>query len=62
MAALPMVKELNVLRDLTPRLVPGLIAPVMDQFILQRPPKTFHRRIVVTVAPPTHGRGHTELA
>lgn len=32
------VKELNVLRDLTPRLLPRLIAPVMYQFVLQRAP------------------------
>lgn len=32
------VKALNVLRDLTPRLVPRLIVPVMYQFVLQRAP------------------------
>ena len=62
MAALTVVEDLNVLRDLPAGVFPRVIAPMMHQFILQCAPETFHRGIVVTVAPPTHRCGHAELA
>ena len=59
---LPVIEDLNILRDLASSLLSRVVAPVMHQFVLQRAPKTFHRGIVVTVPPPTHGRGHAKLA
>ncbi len=59
---LPVIEALDVLGDLVPSLLTGLDAPVMHQFVLQGPPETLHRRIVVAVAAPTHGRNHATLA
>lgn len=55
MPSLTVIEELDVLRNLVSSLFTSLEMPVMHQFVLQRPPKTFHRRIVVAVASPTHG-------
>ena len=54
MPSLAVVEDLDVLRDLSPGLRPGFVTPVMYEFVLQRPPKTFHRCIVVTIPPPGH--------
>ena len=59
---LSVLEGLDVLRDLAVSLRTGLVAPVMHQLILQRSPKTLHRRIVIAVSLPTHGRGHATLA
>jgi hypothetical protein len=56
------IEALDVLHDLVLRLLTGLVAPVMHQFVLQRAPKTFRQSIIVAVAAPTHGRGHAILA
>ncbi len=61
MSPLTVVEQLNVLRDFPLGLLPRGIPPMMHQLILQRPPETLHRRIVIAVALPTHGRGHAEL-
>ena len=58
---LSVLEGLDVLHDLAVSLRTGLVAPVMRQFILQRSPKTLHRRIVIAVALPTHGRNQAEL-
>ena len=62
MPALAVVEDLDVLRDLAPDLLPRLIALMVHEFILQRAPKAFYRRIVVAVALSTHGHCHAELA
>jgi len=62
MSPLPVIEQLDVLRDLAASLLTGLVAPVMHQLILQCPSGTLHRRIVIAVALPTHGRGHAELS
>jgi hypothetical protein len=59
---LSVIEDLDVLRDLAPCLLTGLVVPVIHQFVLQRAPKTFHRSIIVAVTSPTHGRGHATLA
>ena len=61
MSPLPVVEQLDVLRDLAASLRTGLVAPVMYQLILQRPPDTLHRRVVIAIPLPTHGRGQAEL-
>src|SRR5689334_6178070 len=61
MSPLPVVEHLDVLRDLAASVLTGLVAPVMHQLILQCPPETLHRRVVIAVALPAHGRGHAEL-
>lgn len=61
MAPLAVIEELDILRDLLPDLLPRGIPPVIHPVVLQRAPKTFHRRIVVAVASPTHGRDQAEL-
>lgn len=55
MPPLMVIEDLDVLRDLAPRLLTGLVATMMHELILQRPPATLHRRVVMAIAPPTHG-------
>ena len=59
---LPVIKQLDVLRDLAPSLLTGFVAPMMHQFILQRSPETLHRGVVIAVPLPTHGRRQAILA
>ena len=61
MPPLPGVEQLDGLRDLAPRLLTGLVTPLMHQLRLQRPSDTFQRRVVIAIALPTHGRGHAKL-
>jgi hypothetical protein len=61
MPPLTIVEDLDVLRDLAPRLLPGLVATMMHELILQRPPKALHRRVVIAIPLPTHGGNHAEL-
>ena len=61
MSPLTVVEQLDVLRDLAASLCTGLVAPVMYQLILQRPPDTLHRRVVIAIALPAHGGNHAEL-
>ncbi|QPD03642.1 MAG: hypothetical protein Nkreftii_001416 [Candidatus Nitrospira kreftii] len=61
MSPLTVVERLDVLRDLAASWLTGLVAPVMHQLIFQRPPETLHRRVVIAIPLPTHGRGHAEL-
>src|SRR5215831_6969038 len=61
MPTLTVIEDLDVLRDLPPGLLPRVITPVMHQLILQCPPETLHRRVVIAVALPTHGWGQAEL-
>ncbi len=61
MPPLTVVEHLDVLCNLSPSLLPCFIPPMVHQLILQRPPETLHRRIVITIPLPTHGRGHAEL-
>ena len=58
---LPVIEDLDILRDLAVSLLTGLVATMMHQLILQRSSETLHRRVVITVTLPTHGRGHSEL-
>ncbi len=55
------IEELDGLRDLAPRLLPGFVATLMRQLILQRAPETLHRRVVIAIALPTHEGNHAEL-
>ena len=59
MPPLPVREDLDVLRDLLPRLLARLISPMMHQLIFDRP-ETPHRGIVIAIASPTHRRGQTE--
>jgi len=51
MASLAVAEDLDVLGDLMPSLLTGFVAPMVQQFVVKRAPKAFHRRIVVAVAP-----------
>ena len=61
MPPLTVIEELNVLRDLAPRLLPRIISPMMHQLIFQCPPETLHRRVVIAIALPAHGGDHADL-
>ena len=43
MSPLPVIEELDGLRDLAPRLLPGFVATLLRQLTLQRAPETLHR-------------------
>ena len=62
MPTLAVVEELNVLRDLSPGLFPCFIPPAVHELVLQRPPETFHRRVVVAVSPTRHRGAQPELS
>jgi len=61
MPSLTVREDLDVLRDLAPRLLTGLVATMMYQLILQRAPETLHRRVVIAIALPTHEWDHAKL-
>ena len=50
MTSLSIIKYFNVLRYFVHPLLPCSVAHLMDQFILERIPETFHRRIIVIIA------------
>lgn len=61
MPPLTVIEDLDVLRDLSPSLLPCRISPLVDQLIFQCPPETLHRRVVIAIALPAHGGNHAEL-
>lgn len=61
MSPLPVVEDLDVFAYFTPRLCPRFITSMMHQFVFERAPKTFHRRIVIAVSFSTHRTVHVEL-
>ena len=61
MPPLTVVKQLDVLRDLSPSLLSRRISPMVHQLIFQGPPETLHRRVVRAIAIPAHGGNHAEL-
>jgi len=61
MPPLAVVEHLDVLRNLSPSLLPRIISPMVHQLIFQCPPETLHRRVVIAIALPAHGGDHAEL-
>ena len=61
MPPVPVIEDLDVLRDLTLGLLSRVVVPVVHQLILQCAPETLHRSVVIAVTLPTHGRGQAEL-
>ena len=61
MPPLAVVEHLNVLRHLSPSLLPRIISPVMHQLSFQCPPETLHRGVVIAIPLPTHGGDHAPL-
>ena len=61
MLPLAVVEHLDVLRNLSPSLLPRMISPMMHQLIFQCPPETLHRRVVIAIALSAHGGDHAEL-
>jgi hypothetical protein len=56
MSTLAVVEDFNVLRDFLPDLVSCFISAVVHELVLQGPPETLHRRVVIAVSP-TRPRG-----
>ena len=61
MPTLAIVEDFDVLGNLADRLLPGFVTSVVDEFIFECSPETFHRRIIVAISPAAHGGLHTEL-
>lgn len=58
----PVVKNFDVLGNLTYGFVTRGEAAMMNQFGFERPPATFHRRVIPAVPFVTHGDLHAEVA
>ncbi len=59
--ALPIVKHLDILRNLSYRLLARSVLSVMHQLCLQQAPEAFHRGVVITIAFSTHRCCHAKL-
>ena len=56
MKSFPVVKYLDVLENICPRLFPGAVFPAaVDPFALHGPEEALHGRVVPAVALPAHG-------
>jgi hypothetical protein len=62
-SALPKVllPECCLRQETRPGLLACRIAPVVDEFVLERSPETLGGCVIVTVSMPTHQRLHAEL-
>ena len=58
---LPVVEHFDVLGDLVFSLLPGGIAPVVDELVFQCTPEAFDGRVIVAVALATHRGDHAEV-
>ena len=57
----PVVDYFDVLGGLVFSLLPGDVAPVVDEFVFQCTPEAFDERGIAAVAFATHRSGHAEL-
>src|SRR5829696_3731775 len=57
----PVVVALDIGEEIAVRLVPGRPALLVNEFDLQRVEEDLHRRIVVAVSLPAHGRAQPSL-
>ncbi len=55
---LPVVEQVNVFADLAHRFGMRQIFTMMHEFCFQRPPETFHRCVIITVAFAAHRDAH----
>ena len=55
-AAFPVVKHVDVVKQISLGLVTGLTAPMEDALVLQTVESTFHRRIIPAIAFSAHAR------
>ena len=58
----PVLEDFDVLGDCPFGVAACREATIMDQFVFQRPPAAFHRRVIPAIAFATHGDLHPELA
>jgi hypothetical protein len=52
--SLSIVKDFDVLKDLSPSFLPGVILVSMNQFHFERVEETFRHRIIPTIPLPAH--------
>lgn len=54
MARLPVVKNLNVVKDLSPGLLRRMVVPAMNQFYLEGVEEALGRGVIPTIPLPAH--------
>lgn len=61
----PIIEDLNVIKDIGPGQITGILDTFSDPFFFQRTDERFSHSIILAVATPTHSRcqiiGSTEL-
>ena len=58
MAALPVVEDLNVLKDVNPGFTMSLVVATMNQLSLKSSKETLHGRVIIGVAFTAHAGDH----